>query len=172
MSHPSRERTYRYALPLPSPAPVLERSGLAAMRALIAGEHPPASIAATLGFTLTHAAEGECVFEGEVPDYVLNPLGMVHGGYVSTLLDSAAGCAVHTTLPPGMAYSSATLEVKFVRAMRGGMGRVRAEGRVVHPGARLATAEAKVGGVADGKLYATATSTCFVFDPLEGPKKR
>lgn len=171
MSHPSRERAYRYAEPLPTPAPVLERSGLAAMRALIAGEHPPPSIAATLEFTLSHVAEGEAIFEGEVPEYVLNPLGFVHGGYVSTLLDSAAGCAVHTTLPPGMAYTSATLEVKFLRPMRAGMGRVRAEGRVVHPGARIATAESKLVG-ADGKLYATATSTCFVFDPLEPPKKR
>ncbi|UJR87143.1 PaaI family thioesterase [Sandaracinus amylolyticus] len=167
MTHPSRDRSYRYPLPLPSPAPLLERSGFEAMRAMANGELPPPSIAATLDYTLTHVAEGEATFEGEVPDYVFNPLGSVHGGYVSTLLDSALGCAVHTTLPAGLAYTSATLEVKFLRALRPDVGRVRAEGRVVHPGSRVAVAEARLVGVRDGKLYATATSTCFVFDPRQ-----
>lgn len=92
-----------------------------------------------------------------------NPLGTVHGGWFATLLDSALGCAVHTMMPPGRGYTTAELSVNIVRALTLKVPRVRAEGRVIHCGRQLATAEARLVGP-DGTLYAHGTTTCLVFD--------
>ncbi len=93
-----------------------------------------------------------------------NPIGVVHGGYAATILDSALGCAVHTTLPAGVAYTSLGLEVKYLRPITRDTGRVLCEGVVVHRGRRQATAEARLTGEEDGKLLATGTSTMMIFD--------
>ncbi len=89
-------------------------------------------------------------------------LGTVHGGWFATLLDSALGCAVHSKLPAGKAYTTLELKVNLVRALTVHVPRVRAEGRVIHLGGQTATAEAKLVGP-DGRLYAHATTTCLVF---------
>lgn len=157
----SLERTYRYDAPSPLPREFAELSGLALMRRLLAGEIAPPSIAATCDFTLVEVAEGLAIFEGTPGDWAYNPLGTVHGGWISTVLDSALGCAVHTTLAPGQSYTTASLEVKFVRALAASSGRVRAEGRVIHAGKRTATAEARM-MTADGKLVAHGTTTCVI----------
>ena len=94
---------------------------------------------------------------------MLNPLGTVHGGWFATLLDSALGCAVHTMMPPGRSYTTAELGVNLVKAITPKVQRVRAEGKVIHCGRQLATAEARLVGP-DGTLYAHATTTCLVFD--------
>ena len=93
-----------------------------------------------------------------------NPLGSVHGGWIATLLDSALGCAVHTTLPVGKGYTTLELKVNFIKALTDRVPRVRAIGQVIHAGARTATAEARLVG-ADGTLFAHATTTCLIFDP-------
>jgi uncharacterized protein (TIGR00369 family) len=90
-------------------------------------------------------------------------MGSVHGGWFATLLDSALGCAVHTLMPEGRTYTTAELSVNIVRALSPDVARVRAEGKVLHCGRQLATAEAQLVGP-DGKLYAHATTTCLVFD--------
>ena len=105
---------------------------------------------------------GEAAFEGVPGEEHYNPIGVVHGGYASTLLDSAAGCAVHTTLAAGEAYTTLTLEVKMVRPIMSDTGRVRAEAEVIHRGRRQATAEAKLFAVETDKLVATASSTCMI----------
>ena len=97
-----------------------------------------------------------------------NPLGTVHGGWFATLLDSALGCAVHTMMPPGRGYTTAELSVNIVRALTLKVPRVRAEGRVIHCGRQLATADARLVGP-DGTLYAHATTTCLVFDVHHKP---
>ena len=159
-----RIRTYSYAAPERDPSRWKGVSGLEAMRQLIGGAAPPPPIAYTLDFTLVQVEPGFAAFEGQPAEWMENPLGTVHGGWISTLLDSALGCAVHSTLAPGMAYTSATLEVKFIRPVLASTGRLRAEARVLHGGARLAVVSASLTGVTGGKLHASATSTCMIFE--------
>lgn len=147
---------------LASPEQVAGLSGLQAMHAMLAGELPYPHIADTMDFQLVEAAYGKAVFQGTPQLKHYNPLGSVHGGWYATLLDSALGCAVHTTLPPGMAYTTAEVSVNIVRAASARTGPLRAIGQIVHSGRQLATAEARVVGP-DGKLYAHGTTTCLVF---------
>ena len=145
------------------PEQVAGRSGLDVMLAMLRGELPYPPIARTLAFQLMEVEAGRAVFQGTPgPDH-LNPMGTVHGGWYATLLDSALGCAVHTMMPPGRAYTTAELGVNLVRAIGPRVRRVRAEGKVLHCGRQLATAEARLVGP-DGTLYAHATTTCLVFE--------
>lgn len=147
---------------LADPAKAAGMSGLQLMQAMLAGEMPYAHIADTLDFSLIEVAEGRAVFQGTPQLKHYNPLGTVHGGWYATLLDSALGCAVHTTMPVGFAYTTAELGVNIVRAASAKTGPLRAIGQVIHGGRQLATAEARIVGP-DGKLYAHATTTCLVF---------
>jgi uncharacterized protein (TIGR00369 family) len=140
---------------------LMSMSGLDAMRALLAGKYEPPSIATTLGFRLVEAADGFAVFEGDPSDRILNPLGIVHGGFALTLIDSCTGCAAHTTLPAGVGYTTVETKVNFVRAITADTGPVRAEGRVVAQGRTIITAEGKITD-ARGKLLAHGTSTLLV----------
>lgn len=135
--------------------------GLEAMRALVDGRAPPPSITQTLGFTLTHVEEGVAVFEGRTSDRILNPLGIVHGGWALTLLDSCTGCAAHTLLPAGVGYTTIETKGNFTRAIAADTGLVRAEGRVVAHGRTIITAEGRITD-ARGKLLAHGTSTLMV----------
>jgi uncharacterized protein (TIGR00369 family) len=146
-----------------SPDQVAGKTGLALMHAMLQGELPYASIAKTLDFMLLEATPGHAVFQGTPGLAHLNPMGTVHGGWFATLLDSALGCAVHTRLVAGQGYTTAELSVNIVRALTPKVARVRAEGKVIHCGRQLATAEARLVGP-DGTLYAHATTTCLVFE--------
>lgn len=137
--------------------------GLTFLRRMLTGELPHAAIGTTLDFLLIEVEPGRAVFQGTPGPAHFNPLGTVHGGWFATLLDSALGCAVHTLMPVGRAYTTAELSIKLVRALTPKVQRVRAEGQVVHCGRQLATAEARLVGP-DGTLYAHATTTCLVFD--------
>jgi uncharacterized protein (TIGR00369 family) len=145
------------------PEQIAGQTGLEMMEAMLRGEIPYAAIAKTLNFTLMSVAPGRAVFQGTPLAQHLNPLGTIHGGWFATLLDSALGCAVHTMMPPGRGYTTAELGVNLVKALTPKVPRVRAEGRVIHCGRQLATAEARLVG-ADGTLYAHATTTCLVFE--------
>jgi len=140
-------------------------SGLEQLRAVFDPAHPDRApgIGKTLGFTVLEMEEGRVVFSGAPDERVYNPLGTVHGGYAATLLDSAVGCAVHSTLQAGQGYTTLELKVAYHRAMTKDTGPVRAEGRVVKAGRRAAFAEGRLTD-AQGRLYATATSTLLVFD--------
>jgi uncharacterized protein (TIGR00369 family) len=146
------------------PEQVVGKSGLELLQAMLRGELPYAAIAKTLDFQLMEVSEGRAVFQGTPgPDH-LNPMGGIHGGWYATLLDSALGCAIHTLMPPGRGYTTAELGVNLVKAVNPArVKRVRAEGKVLHCGRQLATAEAKLVGP-DGTLYAHATTTCLVFE--------
>ncbi len=146
---------------------LLGLSGLEAMRALIAGKFPPPSIAATLGFSLAEVDDGRAVFVGKPSDRVLNPLGIVHGGWALTLIDSCTGCAAHTTLPAGVGYTTLETKVNFVRAINADAGELTAEGVVVARGRTIITAEGKLTD-ARGKLYAHGVSTLLVLRPGAG----
>jgi uncharacterized protein (TIGR00369 family) len=142
--------------------------GLEYMRAIADGSHPPAPIQELMGFELVEAGEGRTVFRSVPGPQHLNPIGTVHGGFAATLLDSCMGAAVHTTCADGEGYS--TLEVKFnlVRAITPETGEVVAEGRVVHRGRRVATAEGTLKSASDGKLLAHGTTTCMFVTPAAG----
>ena len=143
-------------------AKVKHLSGLEFMQGILEGRFPPALICAALKFELVEVEHGRAVFEGVPEIGFYNPIGVVHGGYAATLLDSCMGCAVHTVLAAGQAYTTLEFKVNYVRAMTDKTGRVRAEGRVIHPGNRAATAEGHIYD-AKGKLLAHGTTTCMVF---------
>ncbi|MBK5124683.1 PaaI family thioesterase [Burkholderia sp. R-69980] len=146
-----------------SPEQVAGKTGLEVMQAMMNAELPYAAIARTLDFTIVEVRAGHAVFQGTPLAQHLNPLGTVHGGWIATLLDSALGCSVHTMMPPGRGYTTAELSVNYVKAVTPRVQRVRAEGKVIHCGRQLATAEARLVG-SDGTLYAHATTTCLVFE--------
>lgn len=142
---------------------VIQRSGLALLQGMLTGETAPAAIGHTADFILVEVSDGHAVFQGTPSAALLNPLGTVHGGWFATLLDSALGCAVHSKLPMGRAYTTTELSMNMVKAITPKVQRVRAIGEVVHFGRQIATAQGRLVG-ADGTLYAHATSTCLVFD--------
>jgi uncharacterized protein (TIGR00369 family) len=147
-----------------SPAMVAGKTGLEIMQAMLRGEMPYPPIAQTLDFLVVEVEAGRAVFQGTPGSAHLNPMGTVHGGWYATMLDSAVGCAVHTMMPAGRGYTTAELSVNLVRAIPlGKVQRVRAEGKVLHCGRQLATAEGRLYGP-DGTLFAHATTTCLVFD--------
>lgn len=145
------------------PEQIAGKTGLEMMQMMINAEIPYAAIAKTLSFVIVEVAPGRAVFQGQPLAEHLNPLGTIHGGWFATLLDSALGCAVHTMMPAGRGYTTAELGVNLVKAITPKVQRVRAEGKVIHCGRQLATAEARIVG-ADGTLYAHATTTCLVFE--------
>jgi len=148
---------------LARPEQIAGKTGLEMMEAMLRAEIPYAAIAKTLDFTLLSVSPGVAVFQGTPLAQHLNPLGTIHGGWVATLLDSALGCSVHTMMPAGRAYTTAELSVNYVKGLTPKVQRVRAEGKVIHCGRQLATAEARLFGP-DGTLYAHATTTCLVFE--------
>lgn len=159
-----RERTHAWWDPQLTAAAARDVDGLTFLRRLASGEVPPAPIASTLGFTVLEVESGRVVFGMEPAEFHFNPIGSVHGGVFATLLDSAAGCAVHSALPAGTSYTSLDLSVKFLRGLGADSGPVRCEGLVVHLGGRTALAEARLYDGA-GRLCAHATSSCMIFRP-------
>lgn len=151
------------------PSPVLpvamQMSGLEYMQALIRGEFPAPPIARLMDFYLAEVDDGKAIFKGTPGEQHFNPIGMVHGGFAATLLDSALGCAVHTTLPQGMIYSTAQLNINLTRPIMPQAGELICEASVIHRGSRMVTADAMLKD-ADAKLYAHGTTTCFVY-PIE-----
>jgi uncharacterized protein (TIGR00369 family) len=137
-------------------------TGLELLRAIAAGEAPGAPIAELMGFEPIEAEEGRVLFAAVPGPHHYNPIGTVHGGLAATLLDSAMGCAVHTTLPEGTGYTTLELKVNFTRPITTDTGRVLCEGTVVHRGGRVATAEGRVIAERGGKLLAHGTTTCLL----------
>ncbi|MDX2854618.1 PaaI family thioesterase [Streptomyces sp. PA03-3a] len=158
----TRSRTHTWE-PRPEPTPeVLEMTGREVLQGAIDGRFPEASIMSTLGFRLVEVGDERAVFEGDPGDHLLNPMGTVHGGFLATLLDSALGSAVMSRLPAGSAYTTVQLGVHMIRPVLPGAAALRCEGVALHVGRTTATAEARVTGAADGKLYAHGTTTCAV----------
>lgn len=138
-------------------------SGMEILDAIFAGDLPPPPMGETLDFVPIRMAPGQAVFQGRPSRRHYNPLGTVHGGWFSALLDSAVGCAIHTTLAAGRGYTTLELKINVVRALTDAVPVVRAEGNVIHAGRQTGTAEGRIVGP-DGKLYAHATTTCLIFD--------
>jgi uncharacterized protein (TIGR00369 family) len=158
-----RERTFTWDDPAATAQAGRDMSGLEFIRALRDGTVPPPPIVSLVGLALTEADAGRVVMRLTPAEYHYNPIGSMHGGILATLLDSVMGCAVHTTLPKGRAYTSLEIKVNYVRAVTSDSGELAAEGLIVHGGRRSAVAEGKVLD-AKGRLCATASTTCLVFD--------
>ena len=123
---------------------------------------PPPPIAVTMRLRPVELEQGRVVFEGEPGEEHYNPIGVVHGGYAATLLDSALGCAVHTTLAAGVAYTSLGLEAKFVRPITRDTGRVLCEAKSL-PRPQTGDRRGALTAAESGKLLAHGTSTCMIF---------
>jgi uncharacterized protein (TIGR00369 family) len=158
----TRTRSVTWQDPMPSAAAGAKMSGLEYTRAVQNGKIPPPPIGVVMNYSIAQLEEGRAIFEGEPGEEHYNPIGVVHGGYASTILDSALGCAIHTTLPAGVGYTSQTLEVKYLRPITRDTGVVRCEAEVIHRGRKMATSEAKLIAKESGKLLATGTSTCLI----------
>jgi uncharacterized protein (TIGR00369 family) len=142
-------------------------AGLDLLKGMIAGRFPAPPITQLLGFDLVEVEEGRAVFTGTPRFEHYNPLGTVHGGYAATLLDSCMACAVHSTLPQGVGYTTLEFKISLTRAMTADSGSVRAEGKVITAGRRIATSEGRLTD-ANGRLLAHGTTTCLVFEVGKG----
>jgi uncharacterized protein (TIGR00369 family) len=155
-----RSRTVTWQDPLLTAASVFERSGVESLQAMLDGTyaHPP--MMELLGIRIQSVADGDVTFTCTADDSVYNRIGSVHGGLLCTLLDSVIGCAIHSTLPAQVHYTSLELKVNYLRRVHGGMT-LQAHGWVVKPGRRVAFAEGDVRD-GDGNLLATGSGSCFV----------
>ena len=160
----ARTRTFSWDDPRIGARAVPTMSGRDYLEAIGRGELPPPPIMSLMAMEAVEVAEGRMVFAVEPAEFHYNTIGSVHGGVAATLCDSAMGCAIHTLLPAGAGYTTLELKVNYIRPLTIETGRVICEGRVIHSGGRMATAEARLLG-ADGTLYAHATTTCMIFRP-------
>ena len=158
----TRSRTIKWEDPVAAAASAAGLSGLEYIEAIRDGAVPPPPIAALMGFRPVEVEEGRCVFAATPAEYHYNPIGVVHGGLAATLLDSAMGCAVQTTLGAGEAFTTLEVKVNYARPMTRDTGRVLAEATVVHRGRTVATAEGRLVAEGSGKLLAHGTTTCLV----------
>ena len=140
----------------------LRLSGMEYIQAIFRGELPAPPISELMGFRGVEAEPGRAVFEMEPGPQHYHPIGSVHGGIALTLLDSAMGCAGHTTLEPGVGYTTLEVKTNFVRPITADTGLIRCEGSVIHRGSRVATADGRLTDSA-GKLLAHGTTTCLLF---------
>ena len=166
-ARPARRREVAWDDPRDGAALAAGLSGLDYVRGIAEGRFPPPPIAALLGMSILEVEPGRAVFGLAVGEHLYNPIGSVHGGVFCTLLDSAMGCAVHSSLDRGQAYTTLELKVNIVKALTLSTPGVVATGQVVSAGRRVATASGQITGP-DGTLYAHATTTCLVFEPRGG----
>ncbi|MFD8151284.1 PaaI family thioesterase [Streptomyces sp. NPDC059720] len=157
-----RMRTYQWEDPAILAEAAGRMAGIDFLRLLQEGRLPGPPVSRTVDFSLDEVEPGRAVFSLTPGEEHYNPIGSVHGGIFATLLDSAAGCAVQSVLPQGMAYTSLDLTVKFLRRITVETGMVRAIGTVINQGRQTAFAQAQLLDAKD-RLLAHATSSCLLF---------
>jgi len=165
--HDARERIVQWTDPQELAIAARTMSGQAFLNAMLTGDLPHPPICHLVGVVFDEVAAGYIGASFSPHESQYNPIGTVHGGAISTVLDSVVGCAVHSMLPQGRAYTTLELKVNMLRAVRTETGPLRATGRVLHLGRQTAMAEGTLCD-ASGKLYAQATTTCLVFDSQTG----
>jgi uncharacterized protein (TIGR00369 family) len=166
MAEPREPRTRTVTWPDPGTYtdPIRRLSGLEFMRSFARGELPTPPFAALLGMRIVSVEPGAVAFEFEPAEFTYSPLGTVHGGILTTLLDTVMGCSFHTTLPAGVGYTTLELKVNFLRTVTVATGILLAEGRVIHSGSRVATVEGQMFD-RQRRLHAHATSTLLILRP-------
>jgi uncharacterized protein (TIGR00369 family) len=142
-------------------------SGLEFFKKMIAGELPPPPLVVLLGLNLVEAEPGRVTFTGVAREEFYNGMGVAHGGFAATLLDSALGCAINTMMPAGRVFTTIDLQIHYTRALRREAGELRCTATVVHVGSRTATSEGRIVDAA-GKVYAHGTTTCILVEPPRG----
>ena len=168
----AREREVRLLAGAPgkaAAAAVGTCSGIEFLQRMARGELPSPPIAQTLDFVLVEAERGAIAFQGTPKADYYNPLGTIHGGYVTTLLDSALACSVQSVLDAGVGLTTIELKINFVRPLTDRTGPVRAEGKVISVSRRIGVAEARLVDAA-GRLYAWGSTTCLIFPMPSGPE--
>ncbi len=160
---PPREKTISWYDPLAAAKQGAAMSGIDHLRAVCDGVLPPPPIAEHFDFRIVSVEPGDVTFTCTPDESAYNPIGLVHGGLVCTLLDSVTGCAVQSTLPAGTAYTSVEIKVNYLRPVHGEIGELHARGWLTKPGRRVAFAEGDVRD-ASGKLVATASTTCLIME--------
>lgn len=163
----ARTRTATWDDPRISATAARTMAGRDFLEAMVRGEVPAPPVMRLLNAGFAELDEGRVTFTLEPAEYHYNPIGSVHGGVISTFCDSAMGCAIQSTLQAGVGYTTLELKVTFLRPVTVETGPLRCEGKVIHVGGRVATAEAYLTD-AEGRLYAHATTTCMVFRPERG----
>jgi uncharacterized protein (TIGR00369 family) len=157
-----RMRSFSWEDPAATAAAGMKLSGIDYIRAIIDETLPPPPIARLMDFSILEVEPGRALFAFEPAEWMYNPIGSVHGGIAATLLDSCMGCAVHSTLEAGVGYTTADLQVRYIRAMSESTGRVLAEGEVVHAGRRTATAVSRLLTAEGETLLAHASTGCVI----------
>lgn len=161
---PDRSRTIHYQVPGRDKRAVFANTGLEQLRAVAAGEAPQPPISSHIGLEITSVEDGNVTMTAVPDESHYNPIGSVHGGFFATVLDSVCGCAVHSTLPAGVGYTSLEIKVSFLRPITADTGSVSARGWVTRRGRSVAFAEADIRD-RDGRVLATASSTCLIINP-------
>ncbi|SDG17851.1 PaaI family thioesterase [Epilithonimonas hungarica] len=163
MSKKDRTRTHEWANPLELAAQAKTMSGFDFLKGILNGEIPQAPIAETLGFHPLSLEKGKAVFEFEPQEFHYNPIGSVHGGVITTVLDTVMGCSLQSALPQGVAYTTLELKVNFLKAVSHKNGKLNSTGKIIHLGKSTALVEADLKDE-DGKIYAHGVSTCMLFN--------
>lgn len=163
MDEKNRERLVAWDDPMITAQAAQTMHGMDLLQKMVRGELPAPPIARLVNMTLHAVGEGTAEFRLHTGEFHYNPIGSVHGGIIATLIDSATGCAIHTTLPAGKMYTTLDLKLNYVRPVLAHTGLLRCIGAVIHPGRRVATAEARLIDESD-KLYAHGTATCLIFE--------
>ena len=151
----------------PTAAEIAAQSGLEFLQGVLDGRYPAPPICAPMNYRLVEVAPGRAVFRGAPRFELMNPIGSIHGGWYGTLLDSCMSCAVQTMLPKGRLYTTLDYSVTLLRPLFADSPPVEAVGTAIHVGRRAGTAEGRIVGTEDGKLYATGTASCIVFEHSE-----
>ena len=159
----TRRRTYTWADPSQAAQAGKTMAGIDFLRAMRDGALDQCSFQQTTDYKLIEVEEGRVVFEGRPGEYLLNPLGAVHGGFFAGMLDSALGCAIHSRLPAGHTYTTLEFKLNMVRPLPSDGSVIRAIGEIVHPGRKIATSEARLEDI-NQKLYAHGTCSCMIFN--------
>lgn len=162
-----RSRTFEWEDPHTGAKEGLEMAGLDYLLAMMEGKIPPPPLITTLDLQLQKVTVGEAVFTFQPQEFHYNPIGTVHGGVISSILDSALGCTLHSTLDAGVGYTSLDLKVNFLKAVTIKSGLLSATGKLIHKGGRTALVEARLTDN-EGTIYAHATSSCMIFKAAGG----
>lgn len=167
-SSTERTRTLNYRVPGRDKRALFSRTGLEQLRAVASGEVPPPPISSHIGLDFVTIDDGDVVMTAVPDESHYNPIGSVHGGFFATVLDSVCGCAVHSTLPAGVGYTSLEIKVSFLRPITADTGQVTAHGWVTRRGRSASFAEADIRD-SEGRVLATASSTCLIIQPGPPP---
>ncbi|MEU4345151.1 PaaI family thioesterase [Nocardia sp. NPDC023852] len=159
---PLRSHTHAWRPPPETTTDILDMTGREILQEALDGRFPDAPIMRTLGIRLVQVGDGTVVFEGKPGDHLLDPMGSVHGGFVTALLESALAAAVMTKLPSATRSTSVQIGIHMLRRVRTDTRTLRCEGTAIHVGPTTASAEARLLGVTDGDLYAHAHATCAI----------